>query len=311
MVYDAFLEQITFLVKEQAGKDADVQVVRFLKTNGVYKEGILIRYPNQNITPTIYLEELYEQVNSGRSLNSAAREVVRLSKKEIPFPLNLEEDIMSFEACSTKILPRLINTSRNIELLEDVPHIPVLDLSITFYILIYNGDSTMSTTMIHNSLCEAWGIKTADLFAQAMANTQTSLPVLCESLLETLYELDPAAEHLPNPDDAVPLNLITTPSGLFGSFNMLQKDVLKNFADSVGDDLMIIPSSIHEVLAAPINCSPTVDEYNDMIQDVNEEAVTPTDQLSDHVYIYRREGNYITIPYNESIRFYVDTLFSE
>ena len=77
---------------------------------------------------------------------------------------------------------------------------------------------------------------------------------------------------------------------------MLYPDVLKKLADAVDDDLVIIPSSIHEVLLLPERLAGTSRSLNEMVQEVNRQGVEPIDRLSDHVYYFRREGCLITVP---------------
>ena len=77
---------------------------------------------------------------------------------------------------------------------------------------------------------------------------------------------------------------------------MLYPDVLKKLADTVNDDLVIIPSSIHEVLLLPERLAGTSRSLNEMVQEVNRQGVEPMDRLSDHVYYFRREGCLITVP---------------
>jgi len=70
-----------------------------------------------------------------------------------------------------------------------------------------------------------------------------------------------------------------------GAVYMLDSELLDSLCESFDDDLVLIPSSIHEVLAAPsksIECS----RINELIRSVNRTAVSPMEILSDHAYIY-------------------------
>ena len=64
--------------------------------------------------------------------------------------------------------------------------------------------------------------------------------------------------------------------------------VVKKFADKVGQDIYIIPSSIHEVILIPAMGWDTK-EIDEMIREVNRTQLDPVEILSDHVYVYKRE----------------------
>ena len=76
---------------------------------------------------------------------------------------------------------------------------------------------------------------------------------------------------------------------------MFYPDILKDFAALTGDDLFILPSSIHEVLLSPVNKSLTVEETNQMICEINRLEVSAEEQLSDHVYYYQASCDRISL----------------
>lgn len=65
-----------------------------------------------------------------------------------------------------------------------------------------------------------------------------------------------------------------------------------------GKDLLILPSSIHEVLIIADSEAFTERDYHvfcNTIQNVNRESILPEDFLSDHLYRYRRETDRMEI----------------
>ena len=69
---------------------------------------------------------------------------------------------------------------------------------------------------------------------------------------------------------------------------MLYEDTIKDFADKIGSDLIILPSSIHEVLILADNHTHEYEMFRDMVRHVNAEDVPKEDILSDELYLYRR-----------------------
>ena len=67
---------------------------------------------------------------------------------------------------------------------------------------------------------------------------------------------------------------------------MLYPGVLKEFSKKIGHDLIILPSSVHEVLLLPYDSTYSFQEMADMVKDVNEKCVPVEEQLSNQVYYY-------------------------
>lgn len=61
------------------------------------------------------------------------------------------------------IVYKLIHTERNRELLEDIPYIEFLDLSIVFQYLISKKESHLETLLIHNVHTKLWGVTVEEL----------------------------------------------------------------------------------------------------------------------------------------------------
>lgn len=71
---------------------------------------------------------------------------------------------------------------------------------------------------------------------------------------------------------------------------MTCKNLMDKIADFLGEDFYILPSSTHEVLLLPESKAPSKEELDQIVQEVNREALEPEDYLSDHAYYYSRSG---------------------
>lgn len=107
-------------------------------------------------------------------------------------------------------------------------------------------------------------------------------------------EITPAG--LNQEEGAFPLHVLTNSAGLHGAACILYPRILKNFAELVKDDVYILPSSIHEVLLTPVSSSPSVQELNQIVSEINELDVPAEDRLSNHVYCYSPLEDQIFIP---------------
>ena len=88
----------------------------------------------------------------------------------------------------------------------------------------------------------------------------------------------------PIPDDGPKMYVLTNSSTMFGATKICDKFALRNIASVIGDDFLIIPSSIHEVIVLPYDKTMDPGDIDAMIREVNETQVSEQDRLSDHVY---------------------------
>lgn len=74
-----------------------------------------------------------------------------------------------------------------------------------------------------------------------------------------------------------------------GAGVLASRPCMKELEDRFGE-LIIFPSSIHEILVVPRRALGTIkskNELTEMVRDINSSTVKPFEQLADNVYIYR------------------------
>ena len=76
---------------------------------------------------------------------------------------------------------------------------------------------------------------------------------------------------------------------------MLYEDVMKGYSDMLESDLIILPSSIHEILFLSYKEGVNLEAYKTMVSSVNAESVPNEEVLSNNVYIYLRKENEIKL----------------
>ena len=70
--------------------------------------------------------------------------------------------------------------------------------------------------------------------------------------------------------------------------------ILGNLAETwQTNEIIILPSSIHELLAIPSNVADS-DYINQMIASVNADVVSENERLADHYYIYHADSDSFT-----------------
>ena len=83
-----------------------------------------------------------------------------------------------------------------------------------------------------------------------------------------------------------PMYILTNESRTFGAVAMLETELLRKFAEKVGEDFLVLPSSIHEVILVPVSNLPDSEYIKEMIREINNTNVDPEEQLSNNYYYY-------------------------
>ena len=141
-------------------------------------------------------------------------------------------------------------------------------------------------------MAAAEGLETAEPAAASEIPRDTE-PMAAAKGLETAGSA--AAAEIPA--DGPALHVLTNRRGIYGASCMLYRDIIKDFADQEEADVIILPSSIHEVLLFPDHLMFDHAFLCRTVQEINREDVPEEDVLSDRIYIFSREtGTIIPSP---------------
>lgn len=217
----------------------------------------------------------------------------------------------NFESIKNKVVYQLVDYSRNIDMLKDMPHICYCDLAVVFYLILENNESGQATVMIHNKHIKVWHVDVNTLYELAGINTPRLLPADIKSMAEVMKKIanehmgsewrDAFFEGLSDEPKFMPQYVLTNCRGIKGAATVLYKGVLKTFADKIGNDLFILPSSVHEVILVPYEDSMNVAELGAIVKAINLSEVPDEDVLSDHVYLYSRKTEQVIMVSGEPI----------
>ena len=305
MVYKTFQETITSRLQSRLGTGYRLIVSKVPKNNGLFLDGLTITLRDQTASPVIYLNYYYERFLGGHPIDSLVEEIVDIYRESAGI-LHADFSILNdFERLKDRITYRVICTRDNLALLKDTVSFPFQDLSIIFYLFLQQSPIGQMTALVRRRHMELWKTTPEELLALAEKNTPLLLPPELKNMDEIMDAV--AREHMGDdyypgvidtlfPDHAYsPLYVLSNTTGLHGACVMLYPDVLKNFADRLDRDLVILPSSIHEVLLLPYDDNVTFSGLSDMVAEINQTAVSLEDRLSNHVYFYSRTADEIIL----------------
>lgn len=285
-----FTEKVCKEIAEILGKEVRYKEVD--KLNNTRHYGLMILEPGSNIAPTIYMEQFYDMYLETDNWRKTIKQIITTYQSN-SFSKRLDmEWFRDFDKVQGLIFHKLINYGANIALLEKVPYTRYLDFAIVYCVHCENEEIGDGSILIHNSHLEMWHRTTQDLARLAEENT----PRLYPPSLLTMKAVIQDCIGCPIPDEDVPPAFVmSNKTRVNGAISILHKDILKNFSNKLKSDIVILPSSVHEVILLPSSGHKGFKELRDMVHEVNHGNLSEEEFLSDNVYLYRRDTDNIEI----------------
>lgn len=288
-----------YLPEKLQGAECMIRSVNKINTQ---HDEIIFPVEGELVTPAVELNDMYEEYVACEDLEKVLwgmKEKLETSMQAIP-------DIrhaMTPEYARRNIYFQLINTEQNKKLLQNIPNRPYQDLSVIYRLHIGEQGDKMASMIINNYVAETdFGLSEEQLFALAKENTKRMFPPEIKSLNELIKEMM-LADGVPqeyvdmvvgNVEPEQDLWVLTNQSRKYGASFLLYEDQLQEIAQKLGTDLYILPSSIHETLAAPVSLGNPA-ELAEMVAEVNREKVALSERLSNQVYHYDRNKRELSL----------------
>lgn len=298
MEFTSFTTLVREEVEKRAGESYKVRINDVRKDNGVILRGLTVMQDDSNISPTIYLNNYYEAYENGEAtLVNVVNDVMDTYYRN---KVNQSVDMryfMNYACVKEHIVYKLVNTEKNKELLEDIPHVEFLDLSVVFQCLVAKECFGTASILIHNAHIKLWDIPVMELFRAAKDNTQRILGYEIKGINDAIYEIMQEDEQegfcfdgcIAEFADSVPMYVLSNKSRVEGAACMIYPDLIKDFAEALGSSLYIIPSSIHELLLLPVTNANESQDIKNMIREINDTQVKMEEILSYSLYLFDKE----------------------
>ena len=205
---------------------------------------------------------------------------------------------------TAKVFIQLVNMEESKEMLQHVPHRQFLDLAIIYRIVREETDQGFETGIVNNELMEALDWSEKDLYLKAMSQhiMKTKITLLDDVTCELLLKAGAPREFVdimyPPEAESHPVYMLTNENMLFGANEILYTENLWKLSNKLHSDLYIIPSSIHECIVLPDDCS--IHDVKEMLGAANDIIVSESNQLSYNIYHYERKTGNIKIVEKEN-----------
>ncbi len=290
MEFKEFEEKMAGLLRERFGETAQISVQDILKNNGVTRKGIRVVTGEERFTPVLYLDTAYERYLAGETAGEIFEGLMehndsQIREMETAWDFQPEQ-FADYSYVKEYLRLRLVNYGKNTELLRDMPYVRWNDLAVIFYYEIGDGQAQIQINNRHLAL---WEETVETLYQDAMENMKNSVP-------DELFPLSDLIGRKASSwmGEEPPIYVLTNSTGRYGAAAMLYTGKIRELADSTGTDLVILPSSLNEVLLVP-DLEEKRQTYRETVGGVNRTVLEPEEVLSDNVYLYSREKDAVEL----------------
>ena len=247
--------------------------------NGFVFEGIMIR-SDDIIAPVIYTEQLLRDAEEkGKSISEVVADIIRVyeESRHTEIPVN---DLMNCDHFLSNVYIGLQKTSEEQLVKKSTEY-----NGIEAYLYIRgakNADGIYSVKVTPDYLNhtgvdaeEAWKNARENTFAESEMKSMASVMAeMCGIPEEEVSETDNS------------LYVVSNRCKMKGASAILNQEMLRGFAKQHGvSNLVVLPSSIHEMLVLPYDESIDMDVMSEMVKEINATQVSPEERLTDQAYI--------------------------
>lgn len=287
MDFNEFQNQILQEAKDRMwGVQVEIRPVE--KLQGESYTGLSIQPNDSPMAATLNLDTVYNQmVDQEKSFQEVADDLITHAADIIvDMPKIDVNDITNYDQMKNTLVVQVIPTDRNAEMLADIPHKNIEDMSLVYRMQIDQNENGTSSVLITNAMLENYGVTVDQLHQDAMDAAVINNPATFRSMQEVLSDLMGMPADLMPPMDGPQMYVASVENSLNGAGVIAYPDFMNQVAEQVGGDFFVLPSSVHEVLVVPDDGSIDRHDLESMVREVNASEVLPKDQLSDNVYHY-------------------------
>lgn len=292
MSYEGFKEYFWEQLKNTLSEGIELQEQNCLKNNDLQVGMLTCKEEGKNLTPRIRTREFYD-LYCQQGMKTAVEVAIEIlgDRRKV----DVHKVIEPWEVMKSGVNVEVINYEWNQERLkkEKMVYEKILDLAIVFTVnLREDKDFKMTIT---SGLLEQWKITKDELISVAYENfAKADYAIISyEDVMEQLLGLRIESE----------LCVLLNRSKLRGASGMLRIDLLQDLADKKESDLLILPSSVNEVLLlAEEDNILDMDSAKKMVEDINRDYVDEEERLSDNIYTYKRKTGKISIWNSEEMK---------
>ena len=309
MTIDDFAKAMANEIMDAVPQDVplkDIEIVHVLKQNDVEQVGLKITLEIENlgakIHPIIYVNDAYDKCEAIDKVSGAeAQNVFYNYVHEFAGIIsgerrgnNMRQTEMTLDNVKDHIRVKLLNAEKNSEYLVDKVYKEVEDLAMVYIIKtdepygVKNGVITIT-----NDLRKQLGI-TLDELDEIAKKNMSKAEAEFRSLSELVLEMMPPEMHdTLSPEEIkaisdcpIPMYVLSNIERTNGAAMLFSDAAMEQVREKIGDNVIIIPSSVHEVIILKDTGELNYDDVKALVGEVNMTEIRPEEVLSDNIYSY-------------------------
>lgn len=269
------------IVKELQGRGYEAESHEVIK-NGVSMKGIIIR-SNDPMTPILYTDDLIE---AAEKCDQGVEEVADVLIEKYEQQKDIEIDVNRLMSRETVLSHIYIGIQK--ESNEKIEKKPCEFEGLEKYLYVKHSTKGRHYSLkLNQQLMEAINLSSDEAWQYAEKNTfavgETQIQNVASMLSGMGYISDEATEAK---SDFPQLYVVTNQAMYRGASAVLDREVLRVFGRKHGvEKLVVLPSSIHEMLIVPYDEAMNMYDLSDLVRDVNAQIVEPEERLTDRAYL--------------------------
>ena len=292
-----FFKQVANEVKKIM-KDYKVSLSEVPKPGNIIMHGITISERTKtehSISTTIYIDDYFDlYIGNKITINEISCKVINNWEEANSLKTSFDLDKLR---SPDNIYLKVINKNFSSEYIKDTVtfEIPNTNFVILPYIRFNDFNSIgIASTVFNKKLLEFLNMGKDEVLKYAIENSKRDFEIIVSNLeLYVLSELGYVNVENKIPNEPT-LTIITNKEKKYGASVIFYTDVLKDISNVWNTDLIILPSSVHDVIVLPyLDEEMTSQGFQNMLSEVNLSELSPEDRLDNIPYIYRRDNNSI------------------
>lgn len=269
------------IVKELVERGYQAEAQDIVK-NGVHLEGIMIR-DGSPIAPIIYTNEMIKLAeNCEVSLSEVVDEIISEYEQHRKIQFDMDQFMdKEFILSHVYIGIQKVSDEENIEKKK----CDLEGLEIYLYIRDCVQRAGGYSAKLNKNLLKLANLDETEVWKSARKNTFAETQI--QNMLSLLADLECVPHEMAEKESEFPQMYVVTNTYKFrGASAIIDKSALKAFGRVHGiDKLIVIPSSIHEMLIMPYDGNMKIDDVSAIVAEVNLTQVEPEERLTDQAYL--------------------------
>ncbi len=245
---------------------------KLVDKNGVTLHGLILDN-GETVRPTVYVDDFDNEDEAVEAIIKVfEKPTPTINVNEIAKPENLRIAIANKGNAGTDLTREF------------------LDLEAYVYCNVGEFGDGFGSFKVTKTNVKMFGLSEDELFKVALLNSKSETKTW--TMFEMLTELMGGCPEFLEDDGR--MWVLSNKSRIRGASVMLDTEALESVANKVESDLLVLPSSIHEVIVVPASMG-DAREFGEMVREVNRTEVEAVDRLSDTVYHFNRATKELTI----------------